>query len=238
MIRAIRPYPTACGGVILMRKLRWLFLLVSVGVLVTALAAYGQEDSPSLGDVARQARLQKQQKDAGAKDGSPKDAQPAAAPAQAKNVPSTGAPSKDTLLKVVSAKDSQTKVPKKIVTNDEIPEHIGPTSTLPAKSKTLGTNTPAPSEEDEKVPPEYWKAQIRAQKTAIAQMQSEISNLKASIQYAGANCASGCVEWNEQQQKQQELDSMKSQLEEMQNQLEDMQDAARKQGYGTGVYDP
>jgi len=225
-----------------MRKSRRLFILLSAGLVFTALAACGQDDPPPLGDVARQARLQKQQKDAQAKDeqtkdGAANDTQPAAAPASGKDSPSKAVPG-NPLLKVVSAKDSQTK-PKKIVTNDEIPEHVGPTSTLPAKPKTAGTPTPPPTDEDEKVPPQYWKAQIQAQKAAIAQLQNEISNLKASIQYAGSNCVSGCTEWNEQQQqKQQALDSMKSQLEEMQNQLEDMQDAARKQGYGTAVYDP
>jgi len=227
----------------LMRKSRRLFILLSAGVFVTAVAACGQDDAPSLGDVARQARLQKQKdaqaKDGQAKDGPAKDAQRADAPAPGKGGQSKSAPSKDTLLKVVSAKESQTKTSKKVVTNDEIPEHIGPTSTLPAKAKTSGTYTPPPTDGDEKIPPEYWKSQIQAQKAAIASMQSEISNLTASIQYAGSNCVSGCVEWNEEQQrKQQELESMKSQLEEMKNQLEEMQDAARKQGYGTAVYDP
>ena len=220
-----------------MRKLRSLFILFSAGVVVTTLAAHGQDEAPSLGDVARQARLQKQQKDAQAKDGPAKDAQPAAAPTVSKDTTSKSVPG-NPLLKVVSAKDAQTK-PKKIVTNDEIPEHIGPTSTLPTKAKTTGTYTPPSTGEDEKVPPEYWKSQIKAQKAAIASLQSQISNLAASIQYAGGNCVSGCVEWNEEQQrKQQELESMKSQLEQMQNQLEEMQDTARKQGYGTAVYDP
>jgi len=222
-----------------MHKLRRLLILLSAGVVVTALATYGQDEAPSLGDVARQARQQKQQKDAQAKDATAKDTRPAEAPASGKDVQSNGAPSKETLVKVASAKDAQTKTSKKIVTNDEIPEHIGPTSTLPAKAKTPGTSSPPPTDGDGKVPPEYWKSQIQEQKAAIASLQSEISNLTASIQYAGANCVSGCVEWNEEQQrKQQELESMKSQLEEMKNQLEDMQDTARKQGYGTAVYDP
>src|SRR5271168_792803 len=93
---------------------------------------------------------------------------------------------------------------KKTITNDEIPEHVGPTSTLPAKAKTPGMSAPPPTDGDGKVPPEYWKSQIQAQKAAIASMQSEISNLTASIQYAGANCVSGCVEWNEEQQRKQQ----------------------------------
>jgi len=210
-----------------MRKLSRFLIVLSAGAMIPVLAAYGQEDAPSLGDVARQARQQKQQKGAQSKDAQSKDAQPTA-PAQSKDAPS----------KVASAKDGQAKGPKKIVTNEEIPEHIGPTSTLPPSTKT-GTFNPPPNDEDVKAPPQYWKSQILAQKAAITSLQSQISNLQASIQYAGGNCVSGCVEWNErQQQKQQELEGMKSQLEAMQSQLEEMQDMARKQGYGTAVYDP
>jgi len=210
-----------------MRKLSRFLIVLSAGAMIPVLAAYGQEDAPSLGDVARQARQQKQQKDAQSRDAQSKDAQPTA-PAQSKDLPS----------KVASAKDGQAKGPKKIVTNEEIPEHIGPTSTLHPSTKT-GTFNPPPNDEDVKAPPQYWKSQILAQKAAITSLQSQISNLQASIQYAGGNCVSGCVEWNErQQQKQQELEGMKSQLEAMQSQLEEMQDMARKQGYGTAVYDP
>ena len=222
-----------------MSKLPRLFILLSAGAMVAVIAAYGQDDSPSLGDVARQARLQKQQKDAEAKDGSAKQAPPVPAPSPGKDAQSRGVPSKETPVKVASAKDAQTKTSKKVVTNDEIPEHIGPTSTLPSSTKTAGTYNPPPNDGDVKAPPEYWKSQILAQKAAITSLQSQISNLQASIQYAGGNCVSGCVEWNErQQQKQQELEGMKSQLEAMQSQLEEMQDMARKQGYGTAVYDP
>lgn len=213
---------------LLMRKLTRFFIVLSAGAMIPVLAAYGQEDAPPLGDVARQARQQKQQKDAQSKDAQSKDAQPTAPP-QSKDAPG----------KVASAKDGQPKGPKKTVTNDEIPEHVGPTSTLPSSTKTSGTYNPPPNDGDDKAPPEYWKSQILAQKAAITSLQSQTSNLKASIQYAGGNCVSGCVEWNErQQQKQQELEGMKSQLEAMQSRLEEMQDMARKQGYGTAVYDP
>ena len=222
-----------------MRKLGRLLILLAAGAMITMLAAYGQEDAPSLGDVARQARLQKQQKDAQPKDAPSKDAQPADTPAPAKDAQSKGAPSKESASKVASAKEGQPKGPKKVVTNDEIPEHVGPTSTLPAHSKTPDTYNPPPTDGDGKAPPEYWKSQILVQKANISSLQSQISNLKASIQYTGAGCVSGCVEWNaQQQQKEQELESMKSKLEQMQSQLEEMQDAARKQGYGTAVYDP
>jgi hypothetical protein len=63
--------------------------------------------------------------------------------------------------------------------------------------------------------------------------------LNDSIQYASGNCVSNCVQWNERQkQKQDQVESMKGQLEEQQKHLEELQDEARKQGYGSSVYDP
>ena len=77
------------------------------------------------------------------------------------------------------------------------------------------------------------------QKNAIAALQQDIKSLGDSIHFAGANCVANCAEWNErQQQKQQEVESMKSQLEEQQKALEAMQESARKEGFGSTVYDP
>ena len=76
-------------------------------------------------------------------------------------------------------------------------------------------------------------------KNNIASLKSNIDTLTASIQYAPGNCVSGCVQWNEhQKQKQDQIDAMKVQLEQAEQRLEEMQEAARKQGYGSSVYDP
>ena len=86
---------------------------------------------------------------------------------------------------------------------------------------------------------DQWKEQILAQKNSLMTLQSQIAELANSIQYAGANCVANCVQWNErQQQKQEQLETMKAQLEQNQKSLEEMQDAARKQGFGSSVYDP
>jgi hypothetical protein len=171
------------------------------------------QDEQSLGDVARQSRLQKQQKSSGsakAVAGSAKD-----------NPPKPGDAPKA----------------KRVITNEEIPEHIGPTRTLPAKQTTAGY-TP-PSNYDGTPPPEYWKTQIQAQKNNLVSLQNQISELANSIQFAGGSCVSNCVQWNEQQlRKQGQLESMKAQLEQQQKSLEEMQDAARRQGFGSAVYDP
>jgi len=86
---------------------------------------------------------------------------------------------------------------------------------------------------------ERWKSEIQSQKSGIAELQREIDSLSNSIRYAPANCVANCAQWNERQQhKQDQVESMKAQLEEQQRRLEEMQDAARKQGFGSSVYDP
>jgi len=223
-----------------MPSIRRVLISLAAGAWLCALAAHAQDEPPSLGDVARQSRLQKQKdaqankdaqpanppgKDAPAKDGPAKDAQP------------TDAAPKDAQAKDGPAKDAPPLKTKKVITNDEIPEHIGPTRTTPAP-QTQGQYDPQ-QYAGGGPPAEYWKTQIQAQKNAITSLQEQIASLSNSIQYAGANCVANCVQWNErQQQKQQQVDMMKQQLEQQQKRLEDMQDQARKQGFGSSVYDP
>jgi len=186
------------------------FVLLFFLASLFAAVAHGQ-DSPSLGDAARQARLQKQQQQ--------KD--------QAKDPQAKAAPRAKTA---------------KVVTNDEIPAHV-----VPVARQSASGNEPVghaesygqPSSGGAKLPAEQWKAQILSLKNAIAALQSDIARLNDSIHFAPANCVANCVQWNErQQQKQQQVEVMKSQLEDQQKKLEDMQDSARQQGYGSSVYDP
>jgi chemotaxis protein histidine kinase CheA len=223
-----------------MLKTRRILALLAAGAFLCALAAHGQDSqdsTPSLGDAARQARQQKQQKDAGAN----KDAAAKSAPskdAQSNNTPAKDAQPNGGQTKDAQAKDSQTpKAAKRVITNDEIPEHIGPTHNV---LKPEPGETVEPGEENAPAAPAaYWKSQILAQKNAISSLESQIANLSDSIQYAGGNCVANCVQWNErQQQKQQQVDVMKQQLEQQQKRLEDLQDQARKQGFGSSVYDP
>ncbi len=227
-----------------MRKLRHFLLLFFASAFVFALAAHAQDDqAPSLGDVARQARLQKQQKDAQAKDAQSKDATTTDAQgkddAQTKDAPGKDATGKDKDNKDTVAKDAPSPKTPHVITNEDIPEHIGPTRTLGQGPQNSGVTYDQPTYTEPKLPADYWKAQIMAQKNAIANLKSNIDTLSASIQYAGGNCVSNCVQWNERQkQKQEQVDAMKLQLEDLEKRLDDMQEAARKQGYGSSVYDP
>lgn len=235
-----------------MRVLRTLLLLLSAVALATALAAAQDEDSqPSLGNVARQARLQKQKEaQAAAKDKQNKDAQDSGAQSQAveggsaqggesNNAPTAGAatPAKGA-AKDASAKNTLARAPKKVVTNDEIPEHIGPTSTLPVALKTPGQPDP-PNNTNYQGPPQYLKNQILQLKQAISNLEGNIQDVTDSIRYAGGSCVSNCAQVNlQQQQKQQQVEAMTSQLTQMQKALENVQEMARKQGFSSAVYDP
>jgi hypothetical protein len=206
-----------------MPNLRRFLLILSAGVLVCSVGALAQDDdSPSLGDVARQTRQQKQQKDPQIKTNQGKDAQNKDAPAQ-----------------TASAKASTSaKSPKKVITNEEIPEHASSSAPKGSSDSTAG-NSAQPANEGEKTSPDVWRQQILAQKNAISQLEGQIQDLTDSIRYAGANCVSNCQTWNEEQQKkQQQVDSMTAQLGEQQKHLDEMQEQARRQGFGSSVYDP
>jgi hypothetical protein len=174
-----------------------LILVLAAAVSVIAGTAKGQ-DSPSLGDLARQQRQQKE---------------------QAKTAP---------------GKDAKAS---KVITNEEIPERTGP-ATPAAAGQANQNSLPAPSN-GPKQPGEQVKSQILTQKSKIATLQGQVDELNESVRFAPANCVENCVGWNERQrEKQQRAERMQAQLEEEKRRLEDMQDSARKQGYGSSIYDP
>jgi hypothetical protein len=208
--------------------IRRILVLLAAGAFLCALPAYSQDDSPSLGDVARQARLQKQQKDAASKD-SPASAKDSQSPADTGK--SDGNKAAPAASKTGSAK------PSHVVTNDEVPSHVG--STLTSKSPHPANTSEEQPGSDNGSAADQWKSQIQAQKASIAQLQGDIATVSDSIQYAGANCVSNCAQWNEdQKRKQDQVESMKNELEQQQKQLEETQESARKQGFGSSVYDP
>ena len=208
--------------------MRRLFVISAASVFL-CLMSYAQEqqtsaqDSPppaptlSLGEIARQVKLKKQQREAQlkAKEAANQDAQASEA--------TPAAPTAKTA---------------RLVTNDDTPERatVTPASTHPTSSAPADSQ---PESGDHQAKGENWKSQILNQKNAIAALQQDIKSIGDSIHFAGGNCVANCAQWNErQQQKQQEVDTMKSQLDEQQKALEEMQESARKEGFGSSVYDP
>lgn len=126
----------------------------------------------------------------------------------------------------------------KVITNEEIPERAEPASAPAASGAESRASMPA-SSNGPKQPAEHWKSQILAQKNQIASLQRQVDEINESIRFAPANCVANCVGWNERQrEKQQRVERMQAQLEEEKRRLEEMQDSARKQGYGSSVYEP
>jgi hypothetical protein len=211
-------------------------MMMLLGIALIALPLCAQDESPSLGDVARQARQQKLQKDSA-------NAQSPSAPKDPPPQPDAGkVPAATTTSKDTQPKDSQAaKASKRVVTNDEIPEHAGPSSISKSASHTpdnSSANLPFGGP-DNSAAAEQWKQSISRVKTFIANMQQQIINTEDSIRYTGTNCVTGCAQWNEaQKRKQDEVDMMKQQVEQQQKQLEAMQEQARQQGFGSSVYDP
>jgi pentapeptide MXKDX repeat protein len=222
---------------------RRVFVLLAASALFSAVflapSAYAQDDSQSLGDAARQARLQKQQKDAPAKDASAPSSDTPNKDAQTKAGQSKDASSSD-----ATAKDAPPPKAHRVITNEELPSHVGPSwtsATTPQTSNSSSENNSAeqPISANANANAEQWKSQIQTQKSTIASLESQIATLNDSIHYAGGNCVSNCVQWNERQkEKQDQVETMKGQLEQEQKHLEDLQESARKQGFGSSVYEP
>lgn len=164
-----------------------------IGVFATA------QDTPSLGDLARQERAKKEQ-----------------------------------------SKAAQTKDPKssKVITNEEIRQHTSAVAASAANDSNQTNSTPAAADSP-KQSAEQWKSQIEDQKNQIASLQKQIDDLNSSIQFAPGNCVENCVQWNQhQQEKQQQVERMRSELQEQKAHLEQMQESVRGQGYGSSVWDP
>ena len=133
---------------------RLIFTLAAAISLCTGLAV--AQDAQSLGDVARQARQQKQQQGNSNPDTSSTD-------------PQNTAP---------NANDPQTLRPSHVITNDEIPEHT-PRVPSNAQKRPPGSTTVAGKEV--KRPPEYWKAQVQQLKNSMASLQRRIDVLTGSL---------------------------------------------------------
>lgn len=211
----------------IMKKIRMLFVFTAAIAslpILSPVVAVGQ-DSPSLGDAARQARLQKQ------RDAQAENSDKVAPGAEANSKPANG--------KAAPAPAAPKKAAK-VITNEEIPEHAGSVSRPPVSPAAYhGADNAEHSSAATEEKGQALKAQITTMKNYVASLQAQIDSLNDSIHFAPGNCVSNCVQWNERQvQKQQQVEQMKAQLEDQKKHLEDMQESARQQGFGSAVYDP
>jgi len=139
-------------------------------------------------------------------------------------------------VKDAPGKDLQAR---KVVTNDEIPEQAASTADGSGADQSHELAPQHTSSEPGKLSAERWKALIQAQKNVVSSLQKQIDKLNSSIHFVEANLYVNGPQYNKRQaQKQQEVERAQAQLEEQKERLGDMQESARKQGYGSSVYDP
>ena len=129
----------------------------------------------------------------------------------------------------------------KVITDDDLPNHTD--SSISADKTAVVGNKRSDSikgnSADKTQRGEQLKNAIRAQKSAIASMQSQIDKVNASVHYVEANRYSNGVQYNQYQaKKQEEAQRMQSYLDEQKKKLEEMQESARREGFGSAVYDP
>ncbi|MGH9546068.1 MAG: hypothetical protein ACRD23_12740 [Terriglobales bacterium] len=129
--------------------------------------------------------------------------------------------------------------PHKVVTNDEIPE--SPDASTSSSDDSEGapeSSTPSASPAGKKTA-EQWKAEFQVRKARIAALQSQVDKLNGSVHFVEANRYYNGVQYNQYQlKKQEEAQRLQKQLETEKKALGDAQDAARKNGFGSAVYDP
>lgn len=163
---------------------------ITVAILLALVAAVNAQDGPSLGDVARQQRLERE-------------------------------------------KDKHS--PKKVITNDEIPSRPAANEEND-NGESSSESTPALKREETA---QHWKQVIQQAKEVIAENEKRLERFKASIHFVEANRYGNGVQYNQEQlRRQQEAERAQKQLEEEKRKLTDMQEAARRQGFGSAVYDP
>ena len=193
-------------------QLSRILTLFAVGVCAGALTASAQ-DAPPLGDVARKTREKQQQ------------TQSSSAPASATDSSSDATP---------SPVGAQTKN-SHVITNEDLPANHTEPVPAPAPANR-GNMRPATSEP--KRPAAYWKAQALQLKNSIAQVQRHIDTLTDSLHAVLTNSTDEPV-WNyREKERQRQISDLQAQLTELRRRLEETQDAARRQGYGSSVYDP
>jgi hypothetical protein len=144
---------------------------------------------------------------------------------------------KDVQATQLQGKDAPAAKTPKLITNDEIPAaSFQPVANV---SRPDQYRAEPPAQGERKIPAAQWKSQIEGQKGLIANLQSQIDQISESIRFAPARCVNNCVQRNQRQlEKQQQVETMKAQLDDQRKKLEDMQEQARKQGYGSSVYEP
>jgi predicted ribosome quality control (RQC) complex YloA/Tae2 family protein len=187
----------------------------AAGVTACALMAFAQDAAP-LGDVARQTRVEKQQ--------------------PSPNTPTPAPASKSSSDDTTQQSSAQPKT-SHVITNDDLPEHNA-AAPAPAPASPNRANPHPAVVYQIKRPAEYWRAQALQLKNSIAQVQRHLDTLNDSLHAVLTNSSDEPV-WNyREKERERQITDLQAQLNDLHRRLEDTQEAARRQGYGSSVYDP
>ncbi len=136
----------------------------------------------------------------------------------------------------------------KVITNADLQKDSdeeaspGESQAAPSPESAAASRKAAEQRAAEQRAAERWKNKILAQKNTIANLETRIDSLKASLQFVDPNATyesySGLA-YNRRQARQLErLKLLEQQLRQQKQKLEDLQEAARHAGMHTAVYDP
>jgi chromosome segregation ATPase len=142
--------------------------------------------------------------------------------------------------------------PSKVITNADLPKdpdadldkstRQGETQTERSAADAASSQKAAEQRAAEQRVAERWKKQILEQENRIANLQTQVDNLKAAIHFVDANTTYDYYQglaYNRYQARQLErLKEMQQRLDQQKKKLADMQEAARHAGMHTPVYDP
>ena len=146
-------------------------------------------------------------------------------------------------------KKAASTTPPKVITNADLSKDpngdASPSAgesekpTAPSPASPASSRKAAEQRAAEQRAAERWKKQILAQKDTIANLETRVDRLKASIHFADPNVYYDAYVYNQYQARQLErLAVLQQQLDQQKKKLEDMQEAARHAGMHTAVYDP
>jgi len=129
----------------------------------------------------------------------------------------------------------------KMYTNDDISagggSHAEPAAT-PTHGKTTDDAANKAKEDKFKQKATQVSQQIRQQKRVVRDLELQIDQLRSEMQPAGTVTAN-TVQYNQRQRNvQNQIERLQQKLGGERQKLEAMQESARKEGYGTAVYDP
>ncbi len=135
----------------------------------------------------------------------------------------------------------QNRPAENVITNDDMPtegladegavaqRHSSKQKSDPDSAKVLAMDKEARN----------FRAKILTQKSAISALQARIDHETSAVHFARSSVSYNAAQTNTRAQaKLDEIQALNQQMDSEKKKLEDLQEAARKAGFGNGVYDP